>query len=101
MKKNGTFCFKKTFLFLKALETTDRKQREKLIYFMAIPKARNDEKVRGVITIYNELVIKNTTQNEANKHTGEAIKHLQLVNTNPEKKKNLEEMVLNLLNRKN
>ncbi len=90
---------KKTFLLVKALETCDKKQKEKLNYFISMPAERAGEKVKGVLTIYNELAIKNVTEGEADKHSKEAIKHLHLIKADPDKKKKLEELALALLKR--
>jgi geranylgeranyl diphosphate synthase type II len=90
---------KKTFLLLKALESSSAAQREKLSRFLQLDAIHANEKVKGVMEVYDELDIKTLSRKEADKHTREAIKHLQLVNANAQKKQALEELAHQLLNR--
>lgn len=90
---------KKTFLFVKALERGDRRQKEKLHYLMGLPNERASEKVKGIVTLYNEISIKNATQSEADKYTEQALDRLNKINAGDIKKKDMAEMILNLLQR--
>jgi geranylgeranyl diphosphate synthase type II len=88
---------KKTYLLLKALELANSKQKQDLQNLLSITDA--EEKIKGIVAIYDALNIKDLVQEEANKHTNEAIKHLQLINADMNKKKALENMAHALLKR--
>lgn len=88
---------KKTFLLLKAFELADNEQRQKLNQLLNETNAA--DKVKGVLEIYNQLNIKALSEKEADLHTQEAIKHLHAVNVFENKKKGLEQLAMQLLNR--
>lgn len=88
---------KKTFLLIKAMELSSGPVKEKLQY--ALTEKNSDQKVKSVLAIYNELNIKTFCNQEADKHTREAIKHLHGINAGSAKKKQLEELAYQLLNR--
>jgi geranylgeranyl diphosphate synthase type II len=90
---------KKTFLLLKALESSNESQKEKLNRFLMTESIPSNEKVKGVMEVYDELDINTLSRKEADKHTKEAIKHLRLVKASEQKKQALEELALQLLNR--
>jgi len=90
---------KKTFLLLKTFELADKKQKESIDYFLSLDSSRAAEKVRGVLDIYGHFNIRVLAQQEADKYTKEAVRHLHLVKASEQKKKELEAMALNLLNR--
>ncbi len=88
---------KKTYLLLKTFELSNTDQKQKLEALLNSPKA--EEKIKGVMEIYDQFNIKTLVQQEADKHTKEAIGHLHLINADAEKKKSLEKMAIGLLNR--
>jgi geranylgeranyl diphosphate synthase, type II len=90
---------KKTFLLLKALESSGVSQKQKLDYLLKLDTQKANEKVKGVLQVYDELNIKDISREEADKHTKEAIRHLRVINASAEKKEALEKMALQLLNR--
>jgi geranylgeranyl diphosphate synthase, type II len=88
---------KKTFLLIKAKELATGGRKEKL--HAALEEKDADLKVKTVLSVYDELNIKAFCRQEADKHTKEAIKHLHEIKASSEKKKQLEEMAYQLLNR--
>ena len=88
---------KKTFLLLKAFELASAEQKQALNTLLS--EKDSSKKVKGVLDIYNQLNIKAISEKEADVHTCEAIKHLHAVNASESKKKGLEQLAMQLLNR--
>jgi geranylgeranyl diphosphate synthase type II len=90
---------KKTFLLLKAFELADENQKQQLNSLLALKEDKASEKVKGVLEIYSQLNIKSISEQEADIHTKEAIKHLHAIEANVSKKQALESLAMQLLNR--
>jgi geranylgeranyl diphosphate synthase, type II len=88
---------KKTFLLIKALELSSGSKKERLQ--SALSEQDPEQKIKQVLSVYNELNIKAFCKQEADKHTKAAIKHLHDIKARSDKKKQLEEMACQLLNR--
>lgn len=90
---------KKTFLLLKAFELANKEQLQKLNALLAMGENQASEKVKGVLEIFRALNIKTISEAEADKHTQIAIHHLASIKAGEQKKKNLEALAMQLLNR--
>ncbi|HRD39930.1 MAG TPA: polyprenyl synthetase family protein [Bacteroidia bacterium] len=88
---------KKTFLLLKAFELADAAQKNNLTALLN--EKDSTLKVKGVLNVYDQLNIKNISEKEADIHTQEALKHLKAVTASESKKKELERLAMQLLNR--
>jgi geranylgeranyl diphosphate synthase type II len=90
---------KKTFLVLKAQELANVEHSKKLNELFSKRKIDPDKKVKDVLRIFNELDVDALCRAEANKHTKIAIGHLQKVQADKNKIKQLEDYALDLLKR--
>lgn len=90
---------KKTFLLLKAFELANESQTQALNHTLNSTEISNEEKVKKVTAIYDELGIKELAIKEANEHTDIALKHLKELNAVEDKKNDLKDFALNLLKR--
>lgn len=88
---------KKTFLLLKALELANQVQRKQIEEVMAMQNP--SKKVQAMVDLYTELDIKHLCQQEADKHTREAIRCLENIQASENKKSDLKRFALELLNR--
>lgn len=79
---------KKTYLYLKALEILNGKDRD---YFMYLynSDSENGDKIRKVISVYNDICVIESARNEIEKYTGIANSSLECV-SNQQSKLNLE-----------
>lgn len=76
---------KKTYLYLKTIELANTDILNKFYHFLDADIDEN-EKIKGVINIYNDLNIKQHTENEMNKYYDEALKYLNKLSINSEYK---------------
>lgn len=90
---------KKTFLVLKAQELANVEQAKKLNELFSKKKNDPDKKVKEVLAIFNEIGVNALCRTEADKHTKIAIGHLQKVQADKNKLKQLEDFSLDLLKR--
>jgi len=90
---------KKTFMLLDAFELANDTQTKELNHLLYSKEISNSDKVKQVTALYNTLGVKELAIKEANKHTDIALKHLDELNANTSKKKDLKEFALHLLNR--
>ncbi len=90
---------KKTFMLLDAFELANEEQTKELNHLLTSKDISNSEKVKQVTNLYNTLGVKELAIKEANKHTDIALKHLEELQANESKKKDLKEFALHLLNR--
>jgi geranylgeranyl diphosphate synthase type II len=88
---------KKTFLLIKAMELSSGTKIDKLE--RALGESDPAQKIKNVLAIYDELNVKAFCKEEADKHTKEAIRHLNDIKAGAARKKQLEEMAYQLLNR--
>lgn len=80
---------KKTFLFVKAAEIATGKDLELLNYYFSGKDFDLTEKVNAVKSLYDRLSIKKITENEMNHYFEKAILHINLINTDNNRKANL------------
>lgn len=90
---------KKTFLLLKAFELANESQGQTLNRLLDSNEISNEEKVKQVSAIYDELGIKELAIKEANEHTDQALKNLEELDATEIKKNDLKNFALNLLKR--
>lgn len=88
---------KKTFLLLKTIELANSDQKQRINNLLK--STESESKVKGMLTIYNELNISKLCEQEADKHTQIAINSLYLLKANQKKKDQLKSFALALLNR--
>jgi geranylgeranyl diphosphate synthase, type II len=90
---------KKTFLLLNARELASRTQRDELDRLMSM-KGNDEERVRGVIGLFDELKVRENCQAEADRHTDAAIGALSRVRADAGKKERLRQLCHDMLFRK-
>lgn len=90
---------KKTFMLLDAFELANEMQTKELNHLLYSNEISNANKVQQVTALYNALGVKELAITEANKHTDIALMHLKELDANDEKKNNLKQFALHLLNR--
>lgn len=90
---------KKTFLLLRAMELAKGTQAEELRTLLGLGPDRAADKVSGVMALYDALHIKQLALDEADRHTQNALSHLELLQADALKKQHLKELALQLLNR--
>ena len=102
-KKNGgdIRANKKTYLYLKALELGSRKQQNELKELFNIQEEDNDDKVMRVLEIFNDLNIKTETQSLMDYYYDKAMKTLEKIDLNQEKRGVLVKLAEGLMNRDN
>ena len=101
-KKTGgdILCNKKTFLLVNALETAKNEDKETLFYWLG-NTTQPDEKINAIRQLYDKLSINEKTQNELQNYYNKAIDALQKVSVETKRKKVLEDIAGNLINREN
>lgn len=90
---------KKTFLALKAFELANVEQSKKLTELFSNKNTNQDRKVNEALAIFNEIGVNTLCRAEADKHTRIAIGHLQKIQANQTKLKQLEDFSIDLLKR--
>ena len=88
---------KKTYLYLKALEILQGKDKDDFMYLYN-SDSPNGDKIRKIISIYNEVCVIESARNEIKRYTGIANSSLECVRS-IEAKRNLELFSRMLLNR--
>ncbi|MBN2173586.1 MAG: polyprenyl synthetase family protein [Bacteroidales bacterium] len=90
---------KKTFLYLKAFELSDTETLEKLKFLFGAFKGSDEEKIKGVKEIYNQLQIKNHTGEQIEKYYRRGLMFLDEVEIDMQKKTELMKFAEMLKNR--
>lgn len=90
---------KKTFLLIKALEIASREQHKKLKEQFSAREFEPDIKVKKVVEIYDQLNIKDITENLANDYFEASFGLLEKINVGKERKKELALMASSLIGR--
>lgn len=90
---------KKTWLLLKALELSDPKQKQTLSGLLSDKKISANTKVNKVITLYDQLDVKNLAELEMRKYYRKAMDLLKGLNVPDRKKKPLAELAGMVLHR--
>lgn len=90
---------KKTFLYLKAMETANDTLRSELFELYNISNAGNSDKITKVLQIYNQLKIKEAASDLVASFTHKAMNALKAVNATKSKQE-LESLAYRIMNRK-
>ena len=90
---------KKTFLLVKAFEIASVNQMKKLQELFSSGDIDPEKKVKEVIDIYDQLNIRNITENLANEHINIAFSQLDNVNVNKERKEEITRITMSLIGR--
>lgn len=90
---------KKTFLVLKAFELANVEQSKKLHELFSKKATDPNKKVKDVLIIFNEIGVNALCRAEADKHTKIAVGHLQKIQADRTKLKQLEDFSVDLLKR--
>ncbi|MGK7395144.1 MAG: polyprenyl synthetase family protein [Candidatus Cyclobacteriaceae bacterium M3_2C_046] len=90
---------KKTFLLIKALELASGSNKETLVYWLNQEKFDPQEKVKQVKDIYDQLHIKELTQEKMNAFFQEGFLSLEKVDADPEGKAELKQFAYKLIER--
>mgnify|MGYP000155924933 CR=1 FL=1 len=91
---------KKTYLFLKALELSDAKQKQKLVALYNGNNLNNNDKIISVKHIFDESGASMTTKHIIEEYTENAFKLLDAISISSEKKDLLKQFGIALMNRK-
>ena len=92
---------KKTFLLLKALELASGEQQKLLQNQLSLKEFDHEEKIKVVTEIFNQLNIRQITENLANEFINKAIISLDKISTDQERKSELYNLVSILDGRNN
>ncbi len=90
---------KKTFLILKAIEVADNETRNQLTELMSSNDFDPEEKISRVMNIFNQLGIKEITQEKSGEYYDHALKTLDMVSVDHESKSTLKEFAKMLIER--
>jgi geranylgeranyl diphosphate synthase, type II len=90
---------KKTFLLIKALEIASGDKLKQLQELFALKEFDPDIKVKKVVEIYDQLNIKNITENLANDYLNTALSLLEKIGVDKERKKELIKVTSSLVGR--
>ena len=99
-KKTGgdILCNKKTFLLVTALETAGKEDKEALLYWTG-NNMQSEEKITAVRRLYDKLSIEEKTKRVLQDYYNQAINVLQKISVDAERKKVLEDIAGNLIER--
>jgi geranylgeranyl diphosphate synthase type II len=92
---------KKTFLLLKALELASGEQQKMLQNQLSLKEFDPEEKIKDVTEIFNQLNIRQITENLANEFINKAINSLDKISTDQERKSEIYNLVSVLDGRNN
>ncbi len=93
-------CNKKTYLLVNALDKSQGKEKELLLYWLsATENYDRDEKIKSVTEIYDSLKLKEITEKKMNFFYDKAVSYLSLLNMSKEKTIVLYDLAKNLMNR--
>jgi geranylgeranyl diphosphate synthase type II len=90
---------KKTFLLVKAFEIASVNQMKRLQELFSSRDIEQEIKVKEVIDIYDQLNIRNITENLANEHINIAFSQLDNVNVSKERKEEITRITISLIGR--
>lgn len=90
---------KKTYLLIKALKTSNKKQHAELMRWISAEDFDKNEKIESVKNIYNELNLKSISENLIEKYYLAALDSLSSINVADERKKELISLSENLMYR--
>lgn len=94
-------CNKKTYLMIKALELSDDTQKAELDRWMQMTTFNPEDKISAVVHIYNEAGVKTCCENKIREYYGNAMRCLEKISVEKEKKNELTDMIHDLMYRRN
>ena len=99
-KKQGgdILCNKKTFLLVTALDTANKKDKESLFHWLD-NDSQSDEKISAVRQLYDKLSVKKRTQTVLQQYYQQSLNALQKVSIETARKKILEDIAGELIER--
>jgi len=102
-KKSGgdIIANKKTYLLVKALEVASSEQKIQIYNQLKKKSFDTDKKISAILSIYNELNIKDISEDLINEYLGKSKNDLEKVSTDDHKKEQLKKVFEILLNRNN
>jgi len=86
MKGGDIISNKKTYLYLKAFELATGKSRDEIRYFFSPEMINQNEKIEGVLRIYEKLNIRQFTENEILAYYRNALNYLDSINIQKSRK---------------
>ena len=92
-------CNKKTFLLINAYNSANAEQRKQLEYWLSYKSQDSKEKIDAVTNLYNEIGIKELSNNKVNEYFKEAKQTLSQTSLTEEKTTELWAFVESLMNR--
>lgn len=92
-------CDKKTFLLINAFRRADDHLRSELNRWIGTKPEHPEEKIAAVTYIYNELHLKELSEQKIEDYFARAMEHLDAVQVQPEKKAVLRQLSERLMNR--
>lgn len=92
-------CDKKTFLLINAFRRADDRQRSELNRWIGAKTEHPEEKIAAVTYIYNELHLKELSEQKIEDYFARAMEHLDAVQVQAEKKAVLKQLSERLMNR--
>ncbi|PLX09367.1 MAG: isoprenyl synthetase [Marinilabiliales bacterium] len=90
---------KKTYLLIKALELANQEQHKNLNYWLNLNKFVPEEKINAVKSIYNEIGIREYSENLMNQYFKKAFDFFDSISIEPEKKEILKNYTLSMKKR--
>ena len=90
---------KKTYLLINALNLANDEERKELDYWLALENFDHKEKVNAVTSVYNQLAIKERTEQLMNHYFDKGLSYLDHLSCHEDRKKALLEFSHNLIKR--
>lgn len=90
---------KKTYLYLKALELASEEQKHQLLQLFATPTTDFEQKYKTVRKIFDDLKVKQVTEEQIRHYVDLALQDLASVNVAEEKKETLKSLAIKLIDR--
>ena len=90
---------KKTFMLINALNRADAKQRAELDHWISAKDFDRNEKIAAVTRIYDEIGIREISEEKVSKYYAESQKYLDAIAVEDEKKEGLRAYAERLINR--
>lgn len=90
---------KKTFLLIKALEKANSKDKKELVLWINDPKSNHEKKIKAVTKIYDRLGISEITEKKISQYFNRGLALLSKLDANENKKDELRQYTLKLIDR--
>jgi geranylgeranyl diphosphate synthase type II len=96
---NDIISNKKTFLLISAMNSKDKELTDEINHWLSIEKYDPVEKVNSVRKIYEAINLDKETTDLAQKYFNEGLNFLEKINVNTERKKELKDLIVSLMQR--